>query len=444
MEAFYQAMYTFLNELTVNSGQGIAIIVIGIIAFLIFRLGVRRTLFYYQKKGSFEEVETRKLISIAGWCLFLIFVVSALTILRFDEIIYRNEYFSVTIPALFKGVLIFQIARLINYFLNRTINRYYKTKLAEKSDHPRLEQITKRDSNKIASSSITFAIAVLGIYLLFQNFGFDPEIFRFNADSENPSILKLSKVLIAVLVLLLGQVFIWALTQLILLRYYNQNKINVGAQFAINQLISYFIYMIAIVSALNFLGIQMTVVWGGLAALLVGLGLGLQQTFNDLFSGILLLFERGIEIGEVVEINGVVGYVKKIGLRTSIIESRDNITMIVPNSKLVTDNVINWSHYDNKVRFRIGVGVAYGSDTALVKKILLETAKENSFILKFPSPNVRFMEFGSSSLDFELLFYSKNFIVIEDIKSDIRFEIDRKFREANISIPFPQRDVWMR
>ena len=118
--------------------------------------------------------------------------------------------------------------------------------------------------------------------------------------------------------------------------------------------------------------------------------------------------------------------------------------MIVPNSKLVVNNVINWSHYDDKVRFKVSVGVAYGTDTALVKSILLETAKEHSFVLKYPSPFVRFTDFGSSSLDFELLFYSKNFTIIEDVKSDIRFEIDRKFRESNIEIPFPQRDVWVR
>ncbi|MEM1122094.1 MAG: mechanosensitive ion channel domain-containing protein, partial [Bacteroidota bacterium] len=196
--------------------------------------------------------------------------------------------------------------------------------------------------------------------------------------------------------------------------------------------------------ALHFLQINMTVLWGGLAALLVGVGLGLQQTFNDLFSGLVLLFERGIEVGEILEIDGEVGSLKKIGLRTSVIESRDNITIIVPNSKLVVSNVINWTHYDNKVRFRISVGVAYGSDTALVKKILLKTAKAHPNILKRPAPYVRFTDFGNSSLDFELLFFSKKFITIEDIKSDLRFEIDQKFREAGVTIPFPQRDIWIR
>jgi len=234
------------------------------------------------------------------------------------------------------------------------------------------------------------------------------------------------------------------LTQLILLGYYQKNKINLGTQFAVNQLISYFVYVITILTALHYLQVNMTVFWGGFAALLVGIGLGLQETFNDLFSGLLLLFERGIEVGEVVEIDGIIGSLKKIGLRTSIIESRDNITIIVPNSKLVVNNVINWSHYDDKVRFKVTVGVAYGTDTALVKQILLETARAHSFILKRPAALVRFTDFGNSSLDFELLFFSKKFEIIEDVKSDLRFEIDRKFRESGIEIPFPQRDVWIR
>ena len=108
------------------------------------------------------------------------------------------------------------------------------------------------------------------------------------------------------------------------------------------------------------------------------------------------------------------------------------------------DNVVNWSHYDAKVRFLVKVGVAYGSDTELVKNILLKIASKNIYIKKHPAPFVRFTNFGDSSLDFELLFYSRNFIVIEDIKSDLRFEIDKEFRENGIEIPFPQRDVWMK
>ena len=147
---------------------------------------------------------------------------------------------------------------------------------------------------------------------------------------------------------------------------------------------------------------------------------------------------------DVLDIGGLVGTVKAIGLRTSTVETRDSITVVVPNSKLVTDNVINWSHFDEKVRFKVGVGVAYGSDTKLVKKILLKIAADHPSVNEKPNPLIRFTNFGDSSLDFELHFFSRNFIHIEDVKSDLRFEIDNAFRENNVEIPFPQRVVWMK
>ena len=179
--------------------------------------------------------------------------------------------------------------------------------------------------------------------------------------------------------------------------------------------------------------------------MLVGIGLGLQQTFNDLISGIILLFERSVEVGNVVELNGgMIGTVRRIGLRTSLIETRENISVIVPNSKLITDIVTNWSHNDDKARFLIQIGVAYGTDTQLVKKLLLKIARDNVYVLSNPGPTVRFTNFGDSSLDFNLIFWSRNFLVIEDIKSDLRFEINQVFLDNKINIPFPQRDVWIR
>ena len=139
---------------------------------------------------------------------------------------------------------------------------------------------------------------------------------------------------------------------------------------------------------------------------------------------------------------GWVGKVIKIGIRASLIETVDNVTVIVPNSKLTTENVINWSHYDRKVRFSIEVGVAYGSDTRLVEKLLLQAAADHPYAVRHPSPFIRFMAFGESSLDFKLYFWSYSLFEIESIKSDMRFKIDNLFKENGIVIPFPQRDVW--
>jgi len=167
----------------------------------------------------------------------------------------------------------------------------------------------------------------------------------------------------------------------------------------------------------------------------MGLGSGLQCNEQEI---------AVLEVGDVVDIGGLVGTVRRIGLRASHIQTRSNITVIVPNSKLVVDNVVNWSHSDDRARFQVSVGVAYGSDTELVKNLLIECAQANEKILNFPRPFVRFVDFGNSSLDFELHFWANEFIRIEDVKSDVRFSIDRAFREHEVTIPFPQRDVWFK
>ncbi len=445
MQDFLNQLLFTINGTAITIGKVIAVCSIGILGFLFQSFVVKRSLAYYRNKGSLESSDSKRIELLILSCLLLIFLIITISIFGLNQDLYPNRFFVLKGGIILKGLLIIQIARLIHYFFTRIINGYYQRRIVnEKGITNRLQDLTKENPNKIANSSIKVAVVLFALFLFFQNFQFNPELITLHQDTDNPFSLKLSTVLIVGLILTLGRVFIWVLTQLILLGYYQKNKINLGTQFAINQLISYFIYVVSILTALHFLQINMTVFWGGLAALLVGVGLGLQQTFNDLFSGLLLLFERGIEVGEVLEIDGKIGSLKKIGLRTSVIESRDNVTVIVPNSKLVVNNVINWSHYDDKVRFKVNIGVAYGTDTVKVKKLLLEIAKEHSFILKFPAPSVRFTDFGNSSLDFELLFYSKNFTIIEDIKSDLRFEIDRKFREANIEIPFPQRDVWIR
>ena len=137
----------------------------------------------------------------------------------------------------------------------------------------------------------------------------------------------------------------------------------------------------------------------------------------------------------------MVDVVKEIGLRTSVVETRDNISLLIPNSKLTNEALINWSHNEKKTRFDVKVGVAYGSDIQLVKKLLLDCAAKHTSVVDSPKPIVRFTNFGDSSLDFELLFWTLNTFRVEDTKSDLRFLIDAAFRENGVTIPFPQRDV---
>ncbi|MBN2349835.1 MAG: mechanosensitive ion channel [Bacteroidales bacterium] len=256
--------------------------------------------------------------------------------------------------------------------------------------------------------------------------------------------LTVNHLLIVLLTLIVTKV-VTEIIKRIFRRQSKKRNIEIGRYHAIIQLFKYILWTFAILIILDTIGVKITILLAGSAALLVGIGLGLQQLFQDFVSGIVLLFEGSLKIGDVVELqDGVIGKVKEIGIRTSKIESRNNIIVIVPNSKFIGDNVINWSHIEKRTRFDVGVGVAYGSDVELVKKLLLECAKEIHEISKIPAPFVRFEDFGDSSLDFKLYFWTSNTFYVENVKSDIRFAINRKFRENNVQIPFPQRDVHLK
>lgn len=211
--------------------------------------------------------------------------------------------------------------------------------------------------------------------------------------------------------------------------------------YALQKLASYFGYTIAVIMSLEVVGLDITILLAGSAALLVGVGLGIQQIFNDFTSGLILLFGGTVRVGDIVEFNNTVGRIIEIDFRTSKIKTRAGITIIVPNSKLVSDNVINWTTMDTLTRFEVSVGVAYGSDTKLVKEILIDVAEKHDAVEKNIPVKVQFRDFGDSSLNFKVFFWAHNSWEIEFVKSDIRFEIDRRFRQANVTIPFPQRDV---
>jgi small-conductance mechanosensitive channel len=255
--------------------------------------------------------------------------------------------------------------------------------------------------------------------------------------------LRIINIVWVVLIFLITRTLLW-LFKKYLQRQERVNQIDSGKSYAVHQVVAYIAYIIAIISAVDSLGFQITVLLASSTALLVGLGLGLQDLFKDMVAGFIILFERTVTAGDVVEITGIVGEVKEVGLRTTSLLTREEIILIVPNSKLTAENVVNWSQNKKTTRFKIEVGVAYGSDTRLVEKILVQAAMKSSDVLNKPEPIIVFSDFGESSLNFSLHFFSKNLFRIERTKSDIRFEIDRLFRENEISIPFPQRDIWFK
>ena len=253
-------------------------------------------------------------------------------------------------------------------------------------------------------------------------------------------VIRVFMIVKILMIILATSLFLWIIKKILMRKNFVQN-LDAGTSFAIYQIIKYIVFVIAFGLILETIGIKVTVLIAGSAALLVGVGLGLQQTFNDVVSGMILLSERSIKIGDILEIDEDIVKIQNIGLRTSKGMNRDEISIIIPNSLITTNKVINWSHQTKHNRFKINVGVAYGSDVELVSKILVESADAHENVNSKEEVDIRLADFGDSSLDFQVLFYSNEIFRIEKIKSDIRMTISKKFGENNITIPFPQRDV---
>lgn len=216
----------------------------------------------------------------------------------------------------------------------------------------------------------------------------------------------------------------------------DRNKFNTVFSFG-----RWIIYTIILLITLNSLGINVTAIFAASAALLIGVGLALQTFFQDIISGLFIIIDQSIHIGDIIEIDGKVGRVDEIKLRTTRAITIDNKVLIIPNHKYLTSIVYNWTENGIETRENVEVGVAYGSDIELVKTLLLNVAKNHPAVLSKPEPMVLFTDFGDSALNFKLIFTLNNSFAAVIPKSDMRFEIDKVFREHNISIPFPQRDI---
>nr|WP_321245056.1 mechanosensitive ion channel domain-containing protein [uncultured Psychroserpens sp.] len=201
------------------------------------------------------------------------------------------------------------------------------------------------------------------------------------------------------------------------------------------------IYLVILLVTLHTVGINVTAVFAASAALLIGVGLALQTLFQDIISGIFILIDQSVHVGDIIEIDGKVGRVEEIKLRTTRAVTIDNKVLVIPNHLYLENSLYNWTQNGSTTRESVQVGVAYGSDVQLVKKLLLQAASTNPDVISSPEPTVVFTNFGDSSLDFKLIFTINDSFKAQFPKSDIRFEIDKLFRENNVSIPFPQRDI---
>jgi len=226
--------------------------------------------------------------------------------------------------------------------------------------------------------------------------------------------------------------------------FFNPKKIDKSRSYSIFKLVKYFIIIVSFVMSFRILGVDITVFLATFAALLVGIGLGLQNLFSDYVSGIIILFDSSVKVGDIIEVNGTVGRVIKIGLRTTTLYTRDDIYIILPNTILTKNELINWTYSEVTSRFDLSVGVDYSSNIDLVMKILKDASLNIEGILKQPVPFVRFSDYGDSAIIFTLYFWSDEVFRVENIKSQLRIKIFEEFKSNSIQIPFPQRVLYVK
>ena len=210
---------------------------------------------------------------------------------------------------------------------------------------------------------------------------------------------------------------------------------------SIFKFIKYVVYLVVILVTMSAAGINVTVILTASAALFVGLGLALQELFQDIIAGILIMVDKSLQVGDIVDVDGKIGKVFEIKLRTTRAITRDDKIVIIPNHKFISNTIYNFTQNHKTTRENVKVGVAYGSNVELVTRLLEEAVLERKGVLKSPKPFVLFEDFGDSALLFSINFFIDDSFSDPRIKSDIRYAIDRKFRANNVTIPFPQRDV---
>ncbi len=401
------------------------ILLVFIVAFTIAGVKLSRKLIYTPLSKLLKNDKLTKLIHyiIEIVLLTIAFSISlSIILVDFDKIIIlTNKFFEINLQKLLISLATIIIAIVFQKFLN-----YF------------LKDIKKQVKTLTILSVFTWILAFM---LILKTILTDFEAFT------SATIIKIKEVPVSIsdilyVFLLIGITIIVIIgVNKFLKLQTKKGRLEIGTSSALFNVFKYAIWIISILLSLQGVGFNLTVLLAGSAALLVGLGMGIQQLFGDIAAGFVLLIERTLKVSDIIEVDNIVGKVVKSGIRTTTILSRDNVRIIVPNSKFTTDNVINWSHIEAHTRFNVNVGVAYGSDVQLVIELLKATADNHKDIISEPKPFVRFQNFGDSSLDFKVFFWTIESFRVDDIKSDLRIEIDKKFRENKISIPFPQRDI---
>ena len=351
----------------------------------------------------------------------------------------------------FLNLTLFGIVFLVWLILNRWINKNLEEFLKQKGW---LVEGREKNIKKLIKQILLLLCSFLALEALIighQEFSISNithlELFGFDFEEKsdgtyNRFSFTIGSVFYLLFVIIISKISISIFRVLIHRSTREKKWIDEGGTYTIIQLSKYVIYSIAIFVGIQGVGIDITFLVAGSAALFVGIGFGLQAILGDVFSGIILLFDGSIKVGDIVEMpNEEICKVEHIFIRTSQLKTLDGKTIIVPNGFLTKENIVNWSISDKITRFHISLGVAYGSDTKLVKEILYQCALKHPMVEKRRNITIELEDFGEHSLRFKVYFWAQQTWEIINIKSDIRLAIDQSFRKNNIKIPFPQRDL---
>lgn len=349
--------------------------------------------------------------------------------------------------ASFWVLLVWFIVGFCTFIVHKLIQKYLKR-------HLRRAQVEIKGTRITSLRILNQMLYVIAFIIAFQAFHIEneqvslTEFMKFKLIPEFKGFsISFLDVIIIIIIFIVSRFIINVFRLYIATRFKENPDFDEGTRYVYVQLAKYIIYTIAVVLSMDVVGIDLSILLAGSAALLVGFGFGVQDIFRDMTSGLLLLFEGTIKVGDIIRISNsnagepMVARVLKINVRTTKIESRDGNTLIIPNSMLTQNQVENWSFGSELTRFSIKVGVAYGSDTELVKKLLKQAALSHPQVNKSQPIIVRLLDFGDNALLMEVLFWAEETWEVEIHKSEIRFEIDRLFRQHGVQIPFPQRTL---
>jgi len=357
--------------------------------------------------------------------------------------------FNICFWNLFSLTIIFLLAEILKRIVHRLLKKYVKT-----------ANINMEGRRVAWLKLISLSVYLLAIYIAFLSLKFNNKSITFG-DFLNFKLINLKSfhldffnIFVIFSIFFASRILVNFSKIVIGRKFRKAANSDLSTEYVYVKIAKYVIYVFAIIFCLQVLDVNLTLLLTGSAALLVGIGLGLQDVFKDVFAGFVLLFEGNLRVGDIVEItsgsknstkssSGIVAKIVKINVRTSQIETREGNVLIIPNTRLTQEQVENWSHGSELTRFMISLTVEYGANTELIKRLLKQAALAHPKVKKSHPILVRLSNFGDSGLELELVFWADQSWDINNYKSEIRFEIDRLFREYDIKIPYPKRDILM-